>query len=1095
MNTESVDKKLQRYRIKFYKILIIKGLLILFSSISSIWILGSLFEYYLYLPSTLKIAIIISIVLSAFYLMATKVLLPFYFLFSKRHGLSKQKMAVSIGNYFPQISDKLLNFIQLSEHSKENVLVQASLDQQSQLFQNISFVAAIDYKTNLKYLQYALFPIGFIALLYFYKPGILVDGSDRLIQYNQKFQPAAPFTFQVLNNTMSGFLNEDFELNVQLDGAALPESAYILENGRRIKMTKSGLGTYLYTFQKLHENKTFKIAAAGFESENYEITVHKRPNLGSFMVSLTYPAHTNLGFKRLENIGNLNIPEGTHVQWDFNTRNTDSLALRFAGENARSNAKILDNQVFTYQKRVYKNLNYEIEINNAYANNKDKIAYQIKTITDEYPSIELNTFQDTTLFQFIIVGGNIADDYGITALSIVYEKLNKGISSGKTEIPLKINKKQTSQGFYHQWSMDSVALKTNETLQYYLKVTDNDGVNGRKSTLSPIRQFNIPDAEAIQQQIVEGEKNAEKNIEETIQKAKDLKSQIKKVENRLKGKKELSWQDEKLLEDLVKKKEALNKTLEELQKEYNSLTEKQNRFDKKPEDIQEQMEQIQELMDEMLDEKTKQMYEELQQLLEENKDIEQIQDLLNNLDNKENNLEKELERTLELFKRLKFDQKLQETIDKLNELAEEQNSLSEQTKDKNNDKEQLKEEQSEIEKEFNEVKEKLEELEKLNDELKAPNNLDNQEKEQKQIKESIQESKDQLEKNNRKKASEQQKDAGKKMKEMAKKMQQMQSTMQMEQMQENMENLRNIMHNLITLSFNQEKLMVEFKEVDQSDPRFIQLSQDQIKLRDDAQIIEDSLISLSTRVFQIASFVTREVSNMNNFMEQSSVSIKERKKGIATGKQQQAMTSMNNLALMLDDTMDQMQQQMAEAMGMSSGKKQGGDPSLSKMQEQLNKKIEDLKKSGKGGRQLSEELAKLAAEQEQIRKLLQEMDKKLEQMNNGTKPGNHGDLLQKMEDTELDLVNKRITKETIERQKQIMTRLLESEKAFREKELDQKRKGETAKSQYNYQLPKEFEEYFKLKEKEIELYKTVPPKLLPFYKKEVNDYFKRIGEN
>ena len=38
------------------------------------------------------------------------------------------------------------------------------------------------------------------------------------------------------------------------------------------------------------------------------------------------------------------------------------------------------------------------------------------------------------------------------------------------------------------------------------------------------------------------------------------------------------------------------------------------------------------------------------------------------------------------------------------------------------------------------------------------------------------------------------------------------------------------------------------------------------------------------------------------------------------------------------------------------------------------------------------------------------------------------------------------------------------------------------------------EDYFKLREQEIELLRTLPPKLFPYYKKEVNDYFKRLGE-
>jgi hypothetical protein len=63
---------------------------------------------------------------------------------------------------------------------------------------------------------------------------------------------------------------------------------------------------------------------------------------------------------------------------------------------------------------------------------------------------------------------------------------------------------------------------------------------------------------------------------------------------------------------------------------------------------------------------------------------------------------------------------------------------------------------------------------------------------------------------------------------------------------------------------------------------------------------------------------------------------------------------------------------------------------------------------------------------------------------------------------------------------------------MREQDFDEERKGETAKDRTK-EIPKEFEEYLKMKEKEIELLKTMPPKLFPYYKREVNEYFKRIG--
>ena len=96
-----------------------------------------------------------------------------------------------------------------------------------------------------------------------------------------------------------------------------------------------------------------------------------------------------------------------------------------------------------------------------------------------------------------------------------------------------------------------------------------------------------------------------------------------------------------------------------------------------------------------------------------------------------------------------------------------------------------------------------------------------------------------------------------------------------------------------------------------------------------------------------------------------------------------------------------------------------------------------------------------------------------------------------MEESESDLVNKQLTEELIKRQKQILTRLLESEDALRERDQDEERKGETA-NEYEKLVPNTFEEYFKLKEQEIEFLKTIPPKLYPYYKNEVNEYFKRI---
>ncbi|HNR74778.1 MAG TPA: hypothetical protein PKM03_11145, partial [Cyclobacteriaceae bacterium] len=277
--------------------------------------------------------------------------------------------------------------------------------------------------------------------------------------------------------------------------------------------------------------------------------------------------------------------------------------------------------------------------------------------------------------------------------------------------------------------------------------------------------------------------------------------------------------------------------------------------------------------------------------------------------------------------------------------------------------------------------------------------------------------------------------------------------------------------------------------IQQTDPRYVTISQNQLKLKDDAKVLEDSLLELSKKDAFMGSVVTKEIGELNDHIEKAVGNLKERRKGNASTEMQLSMTSINNLALMLNDHFEMMMNMMANAMP-GKGKKKSGQPnSLGKMQEMLNQQMQELKNGGgKQGRELSEEFARMAAEQERIRRALQEMQEKLKQQG-GKSLGE--DIPMKMEQTEMDLVNKQITEQTIQRQKEILSRLLESEKSMREQDLDDERKGETAKD-YNNQIPRVFDEYLKLKEKEVELLKTVPPKLYPYYKQEVGEYFKRI---
>jgi cob(I)alamin adenosyltransferase len=144
-------------------------------------------------------------------------------------------------------------------------------------------------------------------------------------------------------------------------------------------------------------------------------------------------------------------------------------------------------------------------------------------------------------------------------------------------------------------------------------------------------------------------------------------------------------------------------------------------------------------------------------------------------------------------------------------------------------------------------------------------------------------------------------------------------------------------------------------------------------------------------------------------------------------------------------------------------------------------------KNKKGGKQ-SEEIAKMAAQQERIRNRLNEIRNELSGDQNSK--NNIDKLLQDMEKTQSDIINNNITQSTLLRQEQIMNRLLEAEKAQLERDKEKQRESNEWLNNLSKKLIDPYQEYIQKKKKQEELIKTIPPSFTPFYKNKVNQYFK-----
>lgn len=1103
--------KLDAFIRKYYVNQLIRGGLYSIALLTSFFLVFTLFESFAWFSVTVRTLIFYAYVTMGTILIAKYIVNPLLKLYRIGPRLSHEMAAEVIGRHFSDVKDTLLNTLQLKKLSEDNPdnyeLIIASIRKKSEKLLTVPFKSAVDYSSNRRYLYFALPPLLIISLLLIISPKILLDPGSRLIKHTIAFEKPLPFKILINNEDLTAVQQEDFVLEISVSGQELPSEIFLLMNGNEFRMHQEDKLKYTYTFKKIQKDQEFRLSASGFNSNEYMIRVLPKPIILNYDIELDFPAYLKRKNEVISNVGDINVPQGTILNWKFYTRDAQTIEFKL-GKDHRSLTTDKSN-TFSTSHKLMEGTGITVKSINQYMANKDSLLFFAAVIPDMFPSISIEQYRDSVYDNRLYFRGLVNDDYGFRNLQFRLARVHDGTSGAEMSVEVPIQKDATEQNFYYYFDLLSIGLEPGENISYYFEVWDNDGVNGSKSARTQEMTFRLPTLEEVNSMVDKHHDELKNDFDETIKEAKAIQRDIEKITEDLFNKKELNYQDKKQIEDLLQRQKDLQNKVEQMQLENKQMNSKEDQIKEIDQKILEKQQQLEKLFEDIMTPEMKQMFDELQKLLDEmNKD--KVKDMLEKMKLNSEDIEKDLDRNLELFKQLEFDKKLTESIEDMKRLAEEEQKLSEETESSNKkEAEGLQKKQEEIKEKFDALSQDLEDLKKLNEELEQPNNFEIPMQEKQDAEKEMNESSEDLKNSQMKKASDHQKNASKKMQEMGDMLMQMQEDMESEQLGEDADALRAILENLVRISFDQEDLMGRLKGMNRSDPKYPSAIEEQKKIRDNLAMVEDSLMALSKRQAMIENFVNREIRNINTNTEMAMDAMQNRAIAMAGTKQQYVMTAVNNLALLLSETLKNMEQNMSM---MASGKSGKSNPkpgqgkssmkSMRQMQEKLNQQMEELRKGmqpkpGEKGQQgktgnsrMSEQLARMAAQQEALRKMLQQYGEELQKNGEVNQQGLQK-MIQEMEKTETELVNKILNQETMKRQQEILTRLLESEKAEMKREQEEKRESNEGKDIPKPDPAKYFES-IGLPSKETELINTIPPSFRSYYRNKVNSYFIQI---
>ena len=1079
-----IKEKLQKFIKKFYINELIKGLL-LFFSIGLLYFIFTLFlEYFLWLKPVYRSVLFWLFILVELGLLINYILIPIFKIYGFKRGISEEQASKIIGDYFPDVSDKLLNMLQLSNLNQHSELIEASIEQRSKELQLIPFKRAINFSTNKKYLKYALLPIIIIGLVYFTGNTSSFNKSfKRVVHYKTAYKQPAPFQFQILNKSLTVVEGSPLKIDLKIVGNSIPNEASISFTNQNYYLINKGFGKFEYTFSKINNPINFYFEANGFTSKIYKISSLDKPSIIDMKMVVNYPSYTNKKNEVISNTGNAIVPEGTKISWQINTQKTDTVSFFENDKKLFFQQNTMD--YFSFNKQIRSDLSYKISVSNMQLINYESLNYKIQVIKDEFPKISVESDIDSVSRGPIQFAGQVSDDYSVTKLQLVYYTSDKPNINHTTSINIL---KSGISDFYYVFPTNE-NLIAGKNYNMYFKVFDNDAVNGSKKTKSKLFSYYVKTENERNQEVIEEQKSNIQSLSNTLQNNKKTTNEIDKLKQEIENKPNINWEDTKLLQQFLNRQNNyLNQFLKQTNAIDKNLKEEavtKNNKEKK-EDLQKRIDEAKELIKQ---EKT------LNELNKWSKKLRR-EDLLKKLDElaqKSKRNKQSLERLLELTKRFYVEQKSNQISEKLKQLSEEQNKLA---SEKINDSSVTKQQQ--IGKDFHKIEKDLKDLHQQNQQLNRPMKLAKYKEDASEINKNTKNAENQLQKKDPN-VGKSQKSAAKKMKELATKMQNSMQAMEGDQIDENIDDLRKIIDNLLAFSFMQENLYDASSIIDNKHPNYPKNLRKQQTLKEYFEHVDDSLYVLSLRMVKMTNTIQAEVSNTHFYLNQALSDFSENNFETGVSDQRFVITSVNNLANLLSQLLENLMKASPSFGKGKSGSPEFSLPDIIKKQGDLIKKLDGSKdgkkkgekgtqsKNGKNGEQNEQgnsELYEIYKQQAFLREMLSQLIN-----NNKSNFGNGNNPSKKMEELEQEMLRNGITKNEIQKMKDIKQDLLKFEDALKEQGEDSKRNSKEGNQNLIFKTIKNLnfkKEYFN--NNEILNRQSLP--LRSIYKKKVNEYFK-----
>ncbi|MBN2279991.1 MAG: hypothetical protein JXQ65_05380 [Candidatus Marinimicrobia bacterium] len=991
----------------------------------------------------------------------------------------EKNVAKIFSKFHPRTGNRFLDSLQLlhsidkQDSGMSADLILESLRITTQEIRGISLKNLLRRHNLLKGFTNSSLVFSLVLLIFFSNFQSLSESYYRIKNFNHRFPVPTPFSIEALSGNLHIFGGDTIQLEFQAKGN-FPDELTLSLNYSDFKKTNflpldsNGYGKHplVYVTQDF-EYEAFVINHSVFKpwkkisSGAYRVHVQDRPEILEVITKIQFPEYTDIEEKIKEsNNSEYFVMPGSKVLLSATVNKPVREAWLDFKNHKDIQFAVSGNQIYSAFE-VINPMEYKFLLTDANnVNNINPINYKIKITPDEYPAINLlaprEDFQLSELME-IPLYLRIGDDFGFTGASIRYKLLKKYSENSNEEhevgFPVE-NKDLILQELSYDWNVSDLNLAPEDRIEFYIEIFDNDVISGpKKATTRKISAF-FPSLNDLFANISEKQEKAEESGEEILDKLLSSKEILEDISNKLLKDPKLTWEQKEQLQQEMQKTAEAGEDLKQLAEQLDQIQQQGEENQLFSDETIKKYAELQEAMQNLMSPELQKAMQELQKAIE-NIDQQNIERALEKFQTTHDEFSEELDRMLQLMKRVQIEQALDELVKRIDDLTKRQDSVSQQLKNnppkENPDWNALQKEEKSIENDTRIFDDQLQRTAELMQDfpMMNPAGLENiqQNLSGSGLFDDLENSQTSMQMRNSLTAQENSQQAKEKLSDLQQQMKDFQQQFQQNAMAEVTADFQKLIMKTLHLSQMQESLNHELGNVSVKSEQITDLAKKQNRYRNNLTLLIENMTALSQKTFGLASESTKHIGQVANEMQQAMQAMTERNPYSAGSHGNKAKTALNKLSFSLMESMQKLQES-GQSSGFQNYMQQMEQ--LAQQQQGLNQQTQQegqgMPKPQPGGRKPGSmpSFQQLAARQKQIQQSLEKLQQQIEQ-ESANQAGTLKGIAQDMDDVIKDLQNNQVLRKTIERQQKILTRMLDAQKSLRTQSYKKERESTTGK--------------------------------------------------